>query len=108
VQRLIAGTFIPNPLNLPEVDHFPNRDKTANFVENLRWADRKMQLANRQVCKDSLAKYGVRECDCPAAYRRAYIRAYRTEQKAQGRHYLRCPDGKRRYLTDSEFAALYG
>ena len=34
--RLIAEQFIPNPLNLPFVDH-KNRIRTDNRVENLRW-----------------------------------------------------------------------
>ena len=34
--RLIAKQFIPNPDNLPFVDHM-NRDKTDNHVFNLRW-----------------------------------------------------------------------
>jgi len=81
-----------------------------------------MQSNNRQVCEDSKAKYGVRECDCSAAYQRAYraknpeiaerrraeCSAYRAKQKALGRHFRTCPDGKRRWLTDEEFAALYG
>lgn len=36
VHRLVAMTFIPNPDNLPDVDHI-NCCRTDNRVENLRW-----------------------------------------------------------------------
>lgn len=38
VSRLIAKTFIPNPDNLPEVNHKDENTKN-NVVENLEWCD---------------------------------------------------------------------
>lgn len=45
--RLVALAFIPNPENLPTVDHI-DRDKSNNKVENLRWASYKEQHDNRR------------------------------------------------------------
>ena len=159
VHRLIAETFLDNPLGLPTVDHI-NRIKTDNRAfENLRWADYKTQADNQQRVDDSIAKYGVRECDNPTDYARAYRannpefaewqrtyqreryannpeqkrtyqrdrnreryandpefveqccayqREYRAKQKALGKRFRICPDGKRKWLTDEEFDARYG
>ncbi len=44
VSRLVGETFIPNPSNLPQIDHI-NREKSDNRVENLRWCS---------VCENSV------------------------------------------------------
>jgi hypothetical protein len=36
IHRLIGLHYIPNPQNLPQVDHI-NRIRTDNRIENLRW-----------------------------------------------------------------------
>ena len=40
IHRLVAEAFVPNPDNLPEIDHL-DTDKTNNVWTNLRWTDRK-------------------------------------------------------------------
>lgn len=44
LHRLVALTFIPNPNNLPEVNHI-DEDPTNNNVSNLEWCDRQYNAA---------------------------------------------------------------
>lgn len=69
IHRLVAIAFVANPHHYREVDHI-NRVRTDNRVENLRWADRKMQCDNSSKVLNR-EDYGVRACDNKAAYWRA-------------------------------------
>lgn len=54
VHRLVAIAFIPNPDNLPEVNH-KDKCRTNNVVSNLEWCSGRYNLEysnlNRSVCK---------------------------------------------------------
>jgi hypothetical protein len=49
IHRLVAETFIPNPLGLPQINHI-DEDKTNNRAENLEWC------TNQYNSEYSLAK----------------------------------------------------
>lgn len=43
IHRLVATHFLPNPLNLPEVNH-KDGDKKNNRIENLEWVSREQNI----------------------------------------------------------------
>ena len=68
IHRLIAESFLPNPLKKYSVDHI-NRITTDNSLTNLRWATQKEQLENSNKV---LGRFdcGVRKCDDTNAWKR--------------------------------------
>lgn len=64
IHRLVAQAFIPNPNNLPEVNHI-NEDKLDNAVENLEWLSRldNMRHGTLQARRAEKAKKTVEVLD---------------------------------------------
>lgn len=50
IHRLVAQAFIPNPNQLPEINH-KNHNKTDNSVDNLEWCDRSYNNKHRRKHK---------------------------------------------------------
>ena len=68
VHRLVAEAYIPNPDNLPEVDHIDN-DKNHNYVNNLQWITRKDNVRkskNMPILQYDLDGNFIREWECAA------------------------------------------
>lgn len=65
VHILVAKAFIPNPNNLPQINHIKEDEKTNNCVENLEWCDCKYNCnygtRNQKVGKKR--EQGVKQID---------------------------------------------
>lgn len=104
VHRLVARAFLPNPDNLPTVDHL-DRNPSNNSVDNLRWADMKTQTDNRQICEDSAAKYGVRCCEDKKAYSKSYNVVNREERKVYSAAYYDAHKAERKAYGAAHYDA---
>ena len=66
LHRIVAEAYIPNPDNLPEVDHIDN-DKNHNYVNNLQWIthrDNWRKSKNKPILQFDLDGNFIREWPC--------------------------------------------
>lgn len=66
IHRLVAEAYLPNPDNLPEVDHIDG-NKTHNYLNNLQWIthrDNVRKSKNKPILQYSLDGEFVREWEC--------------------------------------------
>ena len=66
IHRLVAEAYIPNPNNLPQVDHIDN-DKAHNYVNNLQWItnrDNVRKGRNKPILQYDLDGNFIREWGC--------------------------------------------
>lgn len=75
LHRLVAQVFIPNPLNLPEVNH-KDEDITNCQVENLEWCTSKYNAnygtRNRRCWEHNTQKLRVRQLTLDGEFVREY------------------------------------
>lgn len=63
IHRLVGEVFIPNPDNLPQLDHI-NGKRDDNRIENLRWCSRSQNQHNKGLQKNNKSGFkGVRCSD---------------------------------------------
>lgn len=79
VHRLVAQAFLPNPDNLPEVNHL-DEDKSNNRVENLEFCDRKYNV-NYGTAKIRAKETAIKNGYCTGLSREEYKKKYRDKNK---------------------------
>ena len=91
VHRLVAEAFIPNPDNLPQVNH-KDEDKSNNRVDNLEWCDSKYNLnygTARIRSRNTNIKNGYWTGLSNEEYRKEYYEENKEKIREKKREYMK-------------------
>jgi hypothetical protein len=94
LSRVVAECFLPNPDNLPQVDHI-DRNPSNNHVSNLRWVSAADNLKNRNDYKNS--PFGVKYINPNKPGRSKKFRVRLPNQKA---HYFYTLEEAKAFLAE--------
>ena len=96
VHRLVAMTFIPNPDNLPEVDHIDHNPQN-NQVSNLRWVTHQTNIHHSYETMGQVRNYVV----VHMYYQEEYIGTFKSKK-------LACRYAEKKYGTSFSSLEKYG
>lgn len=90
VSRLVAKAFIPNPKNLPQVDHIiENYDKANNTIFNLQWINQRdnsnkfMKATGRNAILPGVKRnFNKYQCHIRINGKNTYVGSYNNPQEA--------------------------